>query len=551
MKRIKLIKAFGFIFKDIRQAMILCLCVSALSAPVMLISPKLFQILIDDTLADGKKETFIFVALGLVGVYILRLAFDGLMLYSTNRVSNTFTFLVRKKMWKKIYHSANHQFSKNDAGNLKLQLMDDVNNISMFIKEQLIDLIYNGIIAIVATILLFLCNPLMALLSIWVFPLVFYANHKIAVQTEKINEEIRVIQSGYYNSTLNAIKNSKEIKIHNAESTFVSRFEYFRDKLAFLGIKNAKYWFYVDFLADIKANYLSKIFIYCLGLVFVLWSHMTIGNVIMFAEYFGLLFSALDLINTRNALLKTDSPYFNRVNEILNLKDVEDGKKEFNFQHEISVNIQEFSYPEDTKAVLKNISFNIQKGEFVVLVGASGCGKTTISKLILNMYPMPRGDIFIDGIPITEISRESIYNNIAYVDQDEFVFNMTIRENFLLVAPQATDDKIWEICNKIGIANLIQNLECGLDTRIGEIGRALSGGQKQMLCIARALLRQPQIIILDESTNALDQMSENNIISTILHSYPLITIIAVSHKPSMIAQANRIIDIERINKNEE
>ena len=548
MKRFKLIKTFAFVFKDIRRSIIVCLILTAISAPLMLISPKLFQILVDEVLTNKKDDVFIWVALGLIGVYFLRLLLDSLVLYCNNIVGNTFTLSVRKKMWRKILVSNVYRDKIYAAGDLKLRLMDDVNNIAVFIKEQVIDLIYSIITTIFGVSLLIFCDPIMTLCCIWIFPLVFFTNRKIASKTEKVNEEIRTVQAGYYNSTFNAIKNKKEIKTQNAESTFIERFQSFRYKLAQLGIKNVRYWFLADFFADIKSNYLSKIFIYCLGLVFIRLDRMTIGTTIMFAEYFGLLFSSLDLISTRNALLKEKTPYFNRVQEILSLDEPKHGTAPFEFKDNISIRIQEFTYPSSDKKVLENISINITKGEFIAIVGESGCGKTTLTKLLLNIYSTPFGNISIDETKLPSISPISLYQNIAYVEQDDCIFNMTIRENMLIVAPQATDEDIQNVLEKVGLSFLLDSLENGLDTIIGETGHVFSGGQKQLFCIARTLLTHPQIIILDEATNALDQISEDTAIAAILTYIPEITLIAVSHKPSMIARANRVIDLGKVSK---
>lgn len=538
MKRIRLAKTFLSLLKKGKIIIPLCMVLIILSLSASVLSPRLFQLLLDDVIINRNFDEFTYIALGLVGVYLLRLIIDSLSLYCDNRLMNDFTLTVRKRIWHKYFCSPVYRFESNDAGELKLRMMDDVNNISIFVKEQIIDVIYNAGMLLICFALIVQINAVFALISIGTIPIVFAIDRKIASKIEKINEKIRTVQSGYYNSTFNAIRNNKEIKTQNAENVFVNRFNMFRDNLAELAMNNVRYWTYSDVFADFKANYVSKVIIYFIALLFVMNGTITLGTALMVAEYYGMIFTAADVINTRNVTLKVNSPCFSRVVEVLNSDELHDGNNQFCFNKSLSFNIRSFCYQSTDVVVISNVAFEVHKGDFYIICGKSGSGKTTLIKLLLNMYSSYDGSIMIDDIHSGDILTRELYKSIAIVEQNDIIFNMTIRDNMLLANPDVKDDEIIESFIKVGFYDAYQKFEYGLDTLYGEAGVSLSGGEKQLFCIARALASNPKIIIMDEATNALDKLSEDRVIDAI-KSIPDITVIAMSHKPSMLERSNK------------
>ncbi len=198
-----------------------------------------------------------------------------------------------------------------------------------------------------------------------------------------------------------------------------------------------------------------------------------------------------------------------------------------------------FEY-QTTKDVLKNVSFTIDKGKTIALVGPSGGGKTTICHLIPNFYKVTSGNIFVDGFDINDLTFASLRKNIGIVQQDVFLFNGTIKENILYGRYDATDEEVYEAARKANIHDYILTLENGYDTVVGERGVKLSGGQKQRLSIARVFLKNPSILILDEATSALDNATEILIQEALDHLCKGRTTIVVAHRLSTIKNADEI-----------
>ena len=190
--------------------------------------------------------------------------------------------------------------------------------------------------------------------------------------------------------------------------------------------------------------------------------------------------------------------------------------------------------------VLNGASFTILPKQTVAFVGESGCGKSTIINLIAHLYYKSKGDILFDGVKIEDLDRDFIKNNVAVVNQFPYIFNLSIRENFKVIKPDITDEEIFKLCRQTNIYNHIQNLPLGLDSIIGENGCQFSGGQKQKLCIARALARDVKILIFDEATSALDNSNQKEIMRVIEKLKNKVTVILVAHRLSTITYADCI-----------
>ena len=214
-----------------------------------------------------------------------------------------------------------------------------------------------------------------------------------------------------------------------------------------------------------------------------------------------------------------------------------------NYSGKITFKNVSFQYDNGQK-VLDKASFEILPKETVAFVGESGCGKSTIINLIAHLYYKTSGDILFDNLKIEDLSRDFIKNNIAVVNQFPYIFNMTIRENFKIIRPDITDEEIYDLCKLTNILSVVKKMPLGLDTIIGENASMLSGGQKQKLCIARALARDVKILIFDEATSALDNANQREIMKVIEKLKSRVTVILIAHRLSTITYADKIFILE-------
>ena len=209
----------------------------------------------------------------------------------------------------------------------------------------------------------------------------------------------------------------------------------------------------------------------------------------------------------------------------------------------VSMRDIDFSYDNAGELLLDHFCMDIENGECVAITGASGCGKTTVSKLLLGLYPIQNGSICIAGKSMSEVTRKEWRQRIAYVPQEPFLFNGSIRENIRMGRLNASDEEIEEAAKLANAHEFILMLENGYDTAVGERGNRLSGGQRQRIAIARAILKQAPIMLLDEATSALDNESEQLVNDAMKKLQRQMTIIMIAHRPSTIALADRVVEM--------
>ena len=543
-KRLYVLKNIRKYTSTVKGSIVGLILISLMSIPISLISPKFFQILIDDVMREGQEDRFFVVAIGLMGVYMIRLFVDGMSLVLGNRILNKFTYAIRNDVFTKFCRAPFSLIERKNAGELKMRLMDDVDSLGNFIREQVVNYISNFVMLIGTLYLSFRISVNMTLYCIAIVPIVFLINYFIGVGTKKVNEEIRVVNSEYYTSTHNSLQYWREIKVQNSERTFIERFRTYRDILAKLGIRSIRYWAYSEVFNDFKSNYLTKVFVYIVGAFLVMKEEISVGVLIMFSEYFAMLFSALDGLNSKRVALKTNSPYYERIFETFSFPEEATNKTDIcNLNDSICIQNLSFSYVSGLP-VLKNLNLEIKKGDYVAIVGKTGCGKSTLVKILMNLYQADSGEITYDGININQISNKSLFNLIGVVMQDSFLFNMSIRENLLLADESATEVELVAACKKANIYDFIMSLPNEFDTVIGERGVELSGGQKQRISIAAALLRKPRVLIFDEATSSLDKPSEDVINDAINGISNDITVIIITHKPATALRAKKVVVME-------
>ena len=294
--------------------------------------------------------------------------------------------------------------------------------------------------------------------------------------------------------------------------------------------------------------YSTMAFIIIMGICFLEEGTLTVVNLLVMYLYQNDIFSLMNEITTLRTTLDEYNEISNRIlkledntkyeKEIFGKKELTDVKGKINFNSVI------FGY-DKTKPILKNMNFEIKPGETVALVGSENCGKSTIIKLLMRKYDLINGSITIDDIPINELTKKSLRTNISIVKQDSYIFNMSIKDNLLLVKPNATNKEIDEVCKKVDIYDYIISLPKKYNTIIGTDGVNLSGSQKQKIAIARALLKDSKILIFDEATSMIDSHTQSEIHEAITKIYKDLTVIVISQRLSTIVDCDRILVIDQ------
>lgn len=543
-QRLYLLKNIKQYIYPIKWSVILLVVLSLISLPINLISPIFFQILVDEVMYQKKESLFKIVVLGMLCVFVFRIILDSVLLKLNNQVHNFFVYQLRKGVFDKYKSSPLSFIGKKEVGELKMRMMDDIEIMGNFLSDQIVNYIC-GILQLLFTIIASMRTSWqMTLLCLLIFPLVFIVDSLIGGGTKRINEQIRDVNSKYYTSTFNSLQFWREIKTQGLERIFIERFNGFRTVLAKLGLKSIQFWAYQEVFSDFKRNYLTKVLVYIIGAFFAAKNKISIGTLIMFSEYFSMIFSSLEDLNAKQITLKTNAPHYERVFDTFSFP--EESKETIDFKilkESIHLNNVWFSYSK-TVPILKGINLEINKGDYIAIVGKTGCGKTTLAKLLLGLYESQEGDISLDNINIKNISRKDISNIFGAVMQENYLFNTSIRENLLIADESVTEQEMIEACKKANIYDFILDLPNGFDTMIGERGVKLSGGQKQRISIAAALLRKPQVLIFDEATSALDRQSEDIINDAINKISKDVTVIVIAHKPETVLKAKKVVVME-------
>lgn len=522
------------------SAVRILLTINIAALPLTFVFPKLYQVLLDDVMAKGKLGKLFQICIGFIALFILQTFLSYIKQIYENKVSKNFNMAVRKDVWCKLLNMSFDQKDHFSIGDAKQRVVDDVEKIGNFIKDQIVDRYYNYFIVILGTILILIISPIMALICSAVLPIILLVNDYIGRKSSEVNGEIREIGDEYYGFCYNGLQFWKEIKLQNVEDSFLKTFTKYRNNLSKLGLKSIKYWGYGEVFNDFKTNYLNKVFVYILGVIFIIKGDLTVGTVVMFAEYYGYCFNALNAIVNKNIEIKKNNPYYSRIIDVLKM-DTEEERSDVEIDGDIVVEDLKFAYGSNN--VIAGCSFKVNKGDKIAVTGESGCGKSTLIKLMLGMLNADSGEIYYSDKDIKEISLKSLYKQIGVVMQDPIFFDLSIIENLKLASPNATDERIESCCKAACIFDFIESLPNGYGTIIGENGVRLSGGQKQRLAIAQTILKQPEILFLDEATSALDESNEREIMDNIRKNYPEMTVMLVSHKPSVIALLDKRLEI--------
>ncbi|MGB1971586.1 MAG: ABC transporter ATP-binding protein [Flavobacteriaceae bacterium] len=511
-----------------------------------LVLPYASKALIDDIIPSKDMQTLSFLLLA-VGVALLLQSVSSFSLTRLLSVeAQHLISVLRANVQKKLLKLPIGFFDNQKAGALVSRVMTDVEGVRNLVGTGLVQLIGGSITALISLVILIQLNAwmtLFVLLPVGVFAIIalkaFGYIRPIFRERGKINAEV----TGRLTETLNGIR---VIKGFNAEEQEQKAFEKGVERL-FLNVKKSLTATAFMTSASTFLLGIASAGIMGIGGYFIMQGNMTYGEFVSFTLFLGFMIAPIVQMSNIGSQLTEAFAGLDRTQELMHAEE-EDNPKERTIslsevKGDVEFNAVSFSY-ENGSPVLQQLSFSAKKGSVTALVGSSGSGKSTIAGLASGFLSPSEGTVLIDGQDLSQINLRSFRKHLGVVLQDDFLYEGTIKENILFPRPDATDEEVMIAAKGAYVTEFTDRFEQGLDTLIGERGVKLSGGQRQRISIARALLAQPKIVVLDEATSNLDTESERFIQNSLEVLMNKRTTLVIAHRLSTIQKADQILVIE-------
>ncbi len=382
-------------------------------------------------------------------------------------------------------------------------------------------------------------------------PLIGYVSNKLSKKIKNVQKVIVGETTALAGATTESLRNIELVKSLGLAQQEISRLNTTTQKILVLELKKVRYIRSLSFVQGTMVNFI-RTSIQMLMLYLIFSQQITVGQYFTLFIYSFFLFGPLQELGSIISIYREAEVSLNNFDEILKKpKEVKAvNPVPIDSIDTLEFNDVTFKHQTASTNALDTMSFKVQKGETIAFVGPSGSGKTTLVKLLVGLYQPNSGDILYNGVEGKEIDLDKLRAKIGFVSQDAQLFSGTIRENLLFVNPNATDEDCLDALNKAACQNLLARADKGLDSLIGEGGVKVSGGEKQRLSIARALLRKPDLLICDEATSALDSLTEDEITTTIreISTHKHLITILIAHRLSTVMHADRIYVLERGHK---
>ncbi|NQZ75032.1 MAG: ABC transporter ATP-binding protein [Ekhidna sp.] len=436
-------------------------------------------------------------------------------------------------------------YRKNNTGDLMARISEDVSKVRMYIGPAIMYGINLVTLVVMVIPYMISINPTLTFYSLLPLPVLSVSIYFVSSIINKRSTEIQESLSGLSTYVQEAFSGIRVIKAFVREEELAKNFETesidYRDKSLKLAFVQALFMPLIMGLIG-----MSVILTVWIGSIQVFNGEVSTGNIAEFIIYVNMLTWPVTALGWITSIIQRAAASQRRINEFMDTKT--DIVSEKSLEKEIEGNIVfdkvNFTYPDSGIQALKDVSFEVRPGESIAIVGTTGSGKSTIANLVCRLYDISSGHLHIDGIDAKDFSISSLRSQIGYVPQDVFLFSDTIENNISFGNRKMTKEQIEKAAEDADVLNNIKDFKDGFQTRLGERGITLSGGQKQRVSIARAIAREPKILILDDALSAVDTKTENSILNAMQRIMLGRTSIIISHRVSSAKLADKVVMLD-------
>lgn len=511
--------------------------------------PAYFLGLAIDIIISGKLDSkmLIYLVGALVAVPLLTYLFNYGYHYIVNKMAQKLAFNLRNDYLSKLFKMDIDFYTKYEKGDLISRATSDLESITIAATSLIEGIIYNfGLIVIAVGLMAITISWKLTIISVTIMPIGLTILNMIRHKKRKYVQTHREVYAKMTETVLESVEGQKTIRAYGEEKNDLKR----QNEAIMADINSWRYivryetWFGPMFEIIYGIAYVLA---FIFGVIYIINGEITVGSLVTFVAYIGMLYGPIISMSNIFSQINNATIAIDRFDEIMQeepiVKDNLDSKEIIDF-NKISFENVSYQYPFDKHPVIKNITFDIIKGQTIGIVGPTGAGKSTLIRQLLREFNPSIGKVKIDGTDIIEYKIEDVRNLVGYVPQAHTIFRKPVDENIKMGNPKAND---YELKRAISIADFTKDLAFlndGMYTKVGESGSTLSGGQKQRLSIARALIRDPHILILDDSLSAVDMKTEDNIINELNRFRQGKTNIIVAHRFSSIKKADIILVLE-------
>jgi ATP-binding cassette subfamily B protein len=509
--------------------------------------PNATRIVIDRIIPDPARhgEFGFWIALSLFG-FLLKDGLNSLRIFVNNTFEQKVIYDIREDLYSKIQQLPLRWFDTRRTGDVMTRVVEDVTNM----ERVLIDGVEQGLVAALQVIgvgiFLFYLNPTVACAATLPVPLLALGAWIYSTRGRDRYRNQREASSDLNAILHDNISGIRQIKAYAAEEPELGRFNRYSEALRRASLRMMKWWaIYSPLMSFVRMT--GYVLVLAFGGAAVMRGDLTLGDFFAFYLSLSLFYEPIDRLNGLNQMILSGRAAADRVFEILDAENEPNAIDGDSLPAEIRAHVRfdKVSFAYGDQPTLHEVDLEARPGQTIALVGSTGAGKSTVLSILTRFYERDTGSVTIDGIDIATLSKQSLRERLGYVTQEPFLFNGTVRENLALAKRDATDAEMWAALDAAHADAFVRELPQQLDTNVGERGVKLSGGEKQRLSIARALLKNAPILLLDEATASVDSETERQIQDALDRLMQNRTAFVIAHRLSTIRNADKIYVLEK------